>query len=157
MGLREFARVSDFLEKHRTHLAPELREPVSQFNLARLFYETGRPAEAMQCLLRVEHDDLVHNLAAKTMLAKIYFEQREFAALDSLLDTLAAYIRRKKVLGYHRNSYLGFVKMLRLLAASDLARAGVRASLRAKIEGVKVLAEREWLAGQLGSGLNSIA
>lgn len=146
MGLGEFAWVAEFLEKHKIHLPAELREPVSQFNLARLFYETGRPAEAMHCLRQIEHDDIIHNLAAKTLLAKIYFEQGEINALDSLLDSIAAYIRRKKVLGYHRDSYLGFVKMLRLLVSFDLARPGNRRIAREKIAGIQALAEREWLA-----------
>ncbi len=145
MGLREFAWVADFLEKHKKNLPPELREPMSQFSLARLFYETGRPSEAMQCLLNVEHDDIIHNLAAKTLLAKIYFEQGELNALDSLLDSIAAYIRRKKVLGYHRDSYLSFVKILRLLVSMDLTRTENRSNAREKIAAMKVLAEREWL------------
>lgn len=149
MGLREFEWVAGFLENYKKYLPPGLREPVSRFSLARLFYETGRPAEAMQCLLQVEHDDVIHNLAAKTLLAKIYFEQQEFNALDSLLDSIEAYIRRKKLLGYHRNNYLGFVRMLRLLGATDLARAENRARVREKIAGLPVLAEREWLAGQV--------
>ena len=147
MGLGEFDWVAGFLEKYKKYLAPELREPVSQFNLARLYYETGRPDAAMRCLLNIEHDDIIHNLAAKTLLARIYYEQGELNALDSLLDSIAVYIRRKKVLGYHRDSYLSFVKILRLTAALDLTRAGNRAEVREKIAGMKVLAEREWLAG----------
>lgn len=144
MGLGEFPWVADFLEQYKKYLPPELREPVSNFNLARLYYETGQPAEAMRCLLRVEHDDIIHNLAAKTLLAKIYFEQGEFNALDSLLDSIEAYIRRKKVLGYHRDNYLGFVRMLRLLHTTDFGNATKRVEIRQKIAGTKVLAEREW-------------
>jgi hypothetical protein len=145
MGLGEFLWVAGFLEQYKKYLPVELREPVSNFNLARLYYETGRPAEAMRCLLRVEHDDIIHNLAAKTLLAKIYFEQGEFNALDSLLDSIEAYIRRKKVLGYHRDNYLGFVRMLRLLHTTEPGNAAKRAEIRQKIAGAKVLAEREWL------------
>ncbi len=145
MGLGEFAWVADFLENYKRYLPAELREPVSSFNLARLYYETGQAAEAMRCLLRVEHDDIIHNLAAKTLLAKIYFEQEEFNALDSLLDSIEAYIRRKKVLGYHRDNYLGFVRMLRLLHTTDPWNAAKRADIRQKIAGTKVLAERDWL------------
>lgn len=145
MGLGEFVWVADFLAKYKSFLPSELQEPVSQFSLARLYYETGRPAEAMNCLLQVEHDDIIHNLAAKTLLAKLYYEQAELNALDSLLDSIAAYIRRKKVLGYHRDSYLSFVKILRLLVSLDLSRTDNRRIALDKIAGMKVLAEREWL------------
>jgi hypothetical protein len=145
MGLGEFAWVAHFLEEHKKHLPPELREPVSQFNLARLFYETDRPAEAMHCLRNVEHDDIIHNLAAKTLLVKIYYEQGELNALDSLLDSVSAYIRRKKVLGYHRDSYLSFVKILRFMVSLDLTRAQNRSIIRDKIAAMSVLAERAWL------------
>lgn len=150
MGLGEFEWVAGFLEQYKAFLAPELQEPVSRFSLARLYYETGRRAEAMDCLLRIEHDDIIHNLAAKILLAKIFYEEGALNALDSLLDTISAYIRRKKVLGYHRDSYLGFVKIMRLIVSLDLSRSENRRKVRERIAGLKVLAEREWLGELLG-------
>lgn len=150
MGLGEFAWVSQFLQEHKTYLPKDIREPVSQFNLARLYYETGETGKALACLLNIGYDDTVYNFAAKTLLAKIYYARGEWNALDSLLDSISAYIRRKKVAGYHRDSYLGFVKIMRRLLSSDLSQRAQRATLREKIAAMKVLAEREWLAGLVG-------
>lgn len=147
MGLGEFEWVAQFLTEYKTFLPEAIREPVSQFNLARLYYETGQSGKAMECLLDFGYDDTVYTFAAKTLLAKIYYAQGEWDALHSLLDSISAYIRRKKEAGYHRDSYMGFVKIMRRLLSTDLSQRAHRTALREKIDAMKVLAEREWLAG----------
>lgn len=61
----------------------------------------------MQHLLRIEYDDVLHNLAAKTMLCKIYFSLGETDALENQLDSIQIYLcaGRKKVLGYARQLF----------------------------------------------------
>lgn len=151
MGLGEFAWVAHFLTEYKMFLPEEVREPVCQFNLARLYYETGESGKALSCLLNIGYDDTVYNFAAKTLLAKIYYAEGEWNALDSLLDSISAYIRRKKEAGYHRDSYMGFVKIMRRLLSTDLSQRAQRTALREKIDAMKVLAEREWLVGLVGN------
>lgn len=147
IGLGEFDWVSVFLTRYKPYLPEDIRESVSQFSLARLYYENKQPGKALECLLNIGHDDTVYNFAAKTLLAKIYFEQHEWNALDSLLDSISVYIRRKKVAGYHRDSYSGFVKIMRLILSKRLSERQDRSLIREKIISMKVLAEREWLLG----------
>jgi hypothetical protein len=39
------------------------------------------------------------------MLIRLYYEKDEFMALESLLDSMRAYINRKKMLAYHKMSF----------------------------------------------------
>jgi hypothetical protein len=83
------------------------------------------------------------------MLSKIYYRLDETDALENQLDTIQIYIRRKKVLGYHRDNYLAFVKFTRKLLAVKMTSAAERAKLRAEIESTPLLSEREWLLSEL--------
>jgi len=61
-------------------------------------------------------------LAAKTLQMKIYYASDAYDLLDSHLQAIAAFIRRKKIMGYHRDNYLNlvqFVQKLLDISASD--------------------------------------
>lgn len=83
------------------------------------------------------------------MLLKMYFENGEFDALDSLLDIFRTMVNRKRMLGYHKSHYLGiirFTKKLMELRPGDQAGAE---ELRHKILAVERLPEKNWLMQQL--------
>jgi hypothetical protein len=149
LRLREFDRVWAFIHQYEPLLAPEHRSGALNFNLARYHYEKGEPKEAMQHLLHIEYDDVLQNLTAKTLLAKIYYQLEEMDALENQLDTIIIYVRRKKVLGYHRDNYLEFVKYTRKLLAVKWANPKERTKLKAEIMATPRLMEKEWLLGEL--------
>ena len=149
LRLREFEWVWSFLHGYAPLLSEQHRDGASHFNLARYHYEKGEFREAMQHLLHIEYDDVLQNLSAKTMLSKIYFRLDETDALENQLDNIQIYIRRKKVLGYHRDNYLAFVKFTRKLLAVHLNSQEERTRLRREIEAAPVLIEREWLLSEL--------
>jgi len=149
LRLREFEWVKSFLHHYAPLLAESHREGAVNFNLARYHYETGGLRVAMQHLLRIEYDDVLHNLAAKTMLCKIYFSLSELDALENQLDSIQIYLRRKKVLGYHRDNYLAIIRFIRKLLAINPNSAAERTKLREEIKAAPVLTEREWLLGEL--------
>jgi hypothetical protein len=149
LRLREFEWVKAFLHDYAPLLAEEHRVGASHFNLARYHYEKAELREAMQHLLHIEYDDVLQNLTAKTMLSKIYFHLDETDALENQLDSIQIYIRRKKILGYHRDNYLAFVKYTRKLLGVNLNSPSDRARLQAEIETAPVLIERDWLLGEL--------
>ena len=106
----------------------------------------------MQYLLRREYDDVLQNLAAKVMLCKIYYALGENDTLENQLDSIQIYLRRKKVLGYHRDNYLAIVRFLRkLLLHTPYDRDKTR-QLQQLIAEAPVLTEREWLLRQLDIG-----
>lgn len=152
LKLCEFDWTYRFLHDYAPLLPEMHRAGALNFNLARYFYDTGNYRQAMQHLLRMEYDDVLQNLVAKTMLCKIYFELGEHDALENQLNSIEIYLRRKKVLGYHKENYTAIVRLMRRLLALDPNDAAQYAVLLRQIESTPGLTEREWFLKQLNRG-----
>jgi hypothetical protein len=149
LRLQEFEWVRQFLFDYAPLLPAAHREGAQQYNLARYYYEIKQYSEAMLCLQRMEYDDVLVNLVAKILLAKIYFEQEMTDALESHLDSIQIYIRRQKVLGYHKDNYTAIIRFMRKLLAAPPRQRNARQALRAEIEAMPRLTEKEWFLKQL--------
>ena len=147
LKLGEFAWVSGFIHRFQDKIEQRHRESMFCFNLARLEYERRNYGEALRLLQKSEYADLLLNLAAKTLMLKIYFETDELDALESHLAAMRHFIRRKKIMGYHRENYQSLV-----LFTQRLTEAFDRKSLemlREEVEAAKAVAEKEWLLARI--------
>ena len=147
--LRELEWVETFIHEYRPMLKDEHREGLFSFNLARLEYYRGNPGKALQLLQKAEYKDLLLNLAAKILQLKIFYELQEFDLLASHLQAIRSFIRRKKVMGYHRENYLNTVHFTQKLLEMNPFDKTQRAELRREIEETKAVAEKEWLLEQI--------
>ncbi|MBK7939296.1 MAG: hypothetical protein IPJ82_20425 [Lewinellaceae bacterium] len=143
--MRDLEWVERFVHEYRPFLKDEHREALFSFNLARLEYQRREPGKALQLLQRAEYKDLLLNLAAKTLQLKIFYELREFDLLESHLQAVRTFIRRKKVMGYHRENYLNTVYFVQKLLETNLFDKNAKAALCREMEETKSLAEKEWL------------
>ena len=89
---------------HRGELHPRERDNLYYYNLAYLRFQQRDYAGAMPLLQQVDLEDPLNNLDARRMLLRSYYELGEWDALESLLHSFGAYLRRQKNLGYHRNT-----------------------------------------------------
>jgi hypothetical protein len=149
LRLQEFEWVRQFLHDYAAFLPESHREGAFNFNIARYYYDTGDYRQAMRHLLKMEYDDVLQNLVAKTMLCKIYFELDETDALENQLDSIQIYLRRKKVLGYHKENYTAIVRFMRKLLAVNPDSFSEKEKLRRDIEQAPVLTERDWFLKRL--------
>ncbi len=147
LKLNEFDWVFDFLKIYRQYLPEGQRESSYSYNLARYYYELGDYQQAMPLLMQMENDDLLHNLSAKSMLAKMYYELKEYDALDSLLNSFRTYIYRKEV-SYHREFYLPFIGFMNKLVALKPYDEKGKAKLREEVTASRA-PEKDWLLKQL--------
>lgn len=139
-----------FLEDYRPRLEPAFRDTSYFFNLARCRYEKGDHDAALECLTRIEYDDILQNLSAKTLQMKIYYDTSAWQSLDSLLDSVAIYLRRKKVLGYHKENFSNIVRFMQRLLALPPGNSPAKELLQQDLENCKVLSEKGWFLQQLG-------
>jgi hypothetical protein len=93
-------------------------------------------------LQHANYRDILLNLSAKTLLIKTYYELDEFDALTSSLDAMRNYIRRKRVIGYHRTNYLNIVKYMEKLVSLNLSDRAAVERFRTALKEEVILSEK---------------
>ena len=141
--------MENFIRDYACFLRPEFQEALPSFTAAKLAYEQGQLATALQLLATVEARQPFLYFGAKTLQLKVFYELGEWGALDSLLESLRVYLQRHPALGYHREHYLLLLQFARrLLQLPPTDRQG-RAALKEEVEAAKAFREREWFLRQL--------
>jgi hypothetical protein len=100
-------------------------------------------------MVQLDFADPLHQPEARRMLLRSCYELAEWQALDALLNSFAAYLRRQKGLGYHRETnekMLYFTRKLLEIPSGDRA---ARARLRTEMEATPDMAERQWLLDRI--------
>lgn len=152
MGLKigAFEWVENFIITNREKLPVQHRESMVSFTLARLSYEKKDYGAALGFLQKADFHDILLTLAAKTLFLKILFETQELRLLDASVDSFKIFLRRKKVLAYHRDNYQNFLKYLERLLALNLGNVAEKTAFRQAILAEDPLTERDWFLGKLG-------
>ncbi|MCB0560120.1 MAG: hypothetical protein KDD09_14300, partial [Phaeodactylibacter sp.] len=105
--------------------------------------------KALEYLQRSEYQDLLLNLAAKTLMIKAFYELEEFDTLESHLEAMKVFLRRKDIIGYHRRNYRNIIRYTQKLLHLNWNDRGEVEGLRKTIEAEEVLTERAWLLEQV--------
>lgn len=145
----EYNWVAQFIQAYKPTLEKKYRESSFSFNLARLSYSQKQYDKALPLLQKANYRDVLLNLAAKTLLLKIYFELEEFNLLHAHLEAMKGYLRRKHIIGYHRKNYRNIIHFTQKLISTNLFDKTERDALKTKIETEEVLTEREWFLQRL--------
>jgi len=150
-GLRtsEFDWVEQFIQHYRKALERPHRESSVSYSRAQLAYSRRNFDKALALLQKFNYRDVLFNLGAKTVLLKIYYELDEYDLLLAHLEAMEKFIRRKRVLGYHRSNYLNIVTFTKRLMQLNIFDKAAVEELRKAIEAEEILTEREWLLEQL--------
>ena len=135
----------DFLEHYRSALPSGERHNTYHFNLALYYFRKKDYPAAQDILRRVEFRDVFHNLDARRMLVRIYYDTGAFSALDSLLHSFRIYLQRHRNIGYHRDLNANFVRCVQRLLQLPPGDEAARDKLRRRIAAETYIAEREWL------------
>ncbi len=150
LQLKEYDWVQRFIMQYRDQLEAQHREATFSFNLAKLEYERQHYDEAILLLQKADYKDVLLNLAAKTLLLKIYFQLDEYRLLDSHLAAMRRFVKRKKVIGYHQENYLNIVQTTqKLMELNHFDKTAVEA-MHQQIQATDPLTEKKWLLEQLG-------
>lgn len=143
LGLQRYEWVEHFVVAYSHALQEEEREDALHFNLAELYYHQGNLEQAQLHLVRVEFAQWRYGLGAKTLLAKIYYETKEWEALETLLSSFGAYLQRNQRIPRDvKTPYLNFVRILQKITVLPASR---RVALLDKIRATRSLTERSWL------------
>lgn len=150
LKLNEFDWVELFIHDYKNKLDERTREDSFHFNLAKFYFETNNYEKAMPLLIQTKYDDVYHNLAAKSTLAKMYYELSEWDALEHLLESFKVYILRKKDIGYHKENYLKMIFFVKRIIHLNSMNKDQLMELKREVIAAEVVAEREWILEQIG-------
>jgi hypothetical protein len=143
LKLKKYGWTETFIVENTALLAPEFQSDARHYNLALLYYTTGRAGDALTHLNQVDFTDVHYSIGAKSMLCKIYYEQGDYDALESLLHAFNTYLRRNKLISDNvRKAYLHFIQLLKKVQQS-LPRQ--YPAILEEVEKMQLLAGKEWL------------
>ena len=147
---KKYDWVENFIYEYKPKLEVQYRENMFTLNLALLKYEQKDYEEVQDLLYKYDQKDLLLSLFAKTILLKVYYEQSSLKLLDSHLDAMEIFIRRKKVIGYHRKHYMNTIKYTRKLLKLNPYDKQAKEKLVKEVEETDTIAEKKWLLRAIG-------
>lgn len=148
--LKEYTWAESAIEDYKEYVEEDYREVVSNYCKARLSFDLKKYDLAHKLLVHFDSTDILMTLNAKTMLLKIYYEQTELDALDSLLQSMKVYLKRKNVIGYHRDGVENIVKYTQKLVRINPYDRTKRKELREEIQNTtSPIMDRPWLLEQI--------
>ncbi len=146
LRLKRYGWIENFIQRYAPRLPDAFRENALHYNLAELYYYTERHDEAQLHLNQVAYSDLNYYLGARTMLAKIYYEQDEEEPLLSLLAAFTIFLKRNKELsGQIKQTFLHFCELLYQLVRR---RPEKLQPLGERIQQTSPLTDKAWLLEQ---------
>jgi hypothetical protein len=150
LKVQESAWAETFIHAHSPYLEGKHREANVQLNLARVAYHRKQYGQALVHLQSADYKDLINNLISKTLLLKIYYETGALDALDAHLQSMQSFLRRQRVIGYHRDNYSNIIRLTRKLTQHNSQSRSEVSALQHQIETAAPLTEKEWLLDMLG-------
>ncbi|MCH2081239.1 MAG: hypothetical protein MK226_02555 [Saprospiraceae bacterium] len=142
---KRYQWVKSFIYDYKEKLEERYRESMFGLCEARLAFSQGDFTKALDLLQKADYEDILLNLAAKTVLMKVYYAMNEYDLLESHLSAMQVYIRRKKIMGYHRDNYLNMSKYMRKVLELVPSDQEAKKQLREEIQSSKTMVEKEWL------------
>lgn len=146
---KEFDWTKNFIEDYSGYLPKEEKENAYQYNLANYYYYTGNYKQCLRLLQTVHFTDVYYNLDARSILLKIYFEEKEWNLLHDHCFAFKAFVLRQKGISeQHKTGYLNLIKWTHKLSDSifDIRK---RKTIIEKIAGQKKISELKWLMEQI--------
>lgn len=146
---KELDWVDAFIHQYQKNLEKRYQESSFSYSRAHLAYHRKNYAEVLELLQTANYRDVLLNLGAKTLLLKVYYELSEFTLLHAHLEAMKNFIRRKRVIGYHKTNYMNIVRFTQKLLQLNFYDKAEVVILKEKIETAEVLTEKKWLLEQL--------
>jgi len=146
--LEEFDWANWFVETYSPFLKKVFQSPLYHYSLGVLLYRTNQYDESMRQLAQVDTKAGFLLLGTKVLQIKIFFEQKEWDALEHLLESLRVYLQRRKDLGYRKRNYEMLIYFVRKLIDLPYLSDDKKAIFLKELKEAEGLTEKEWLEMQ---------
>lgn len=149
LELQDFAWTETFIHSYKDKIIPAEDRSIFGECLAKWYYAQQQYDKAQALLATIQVKDILRMISCKLLLARIYYETQEWEALESLLGSLQQYLRRKEVVGYHKENYKNIVQFMQQLLRLNPYDKAARQTLLGTIQAQPVLTWRAWFVEQL--------
>ncbi|MEL6862866.1 MAG: hypothetical protein AAFP19_00545 [Bacteroidota bacterium] len=151
LHVRAFDWVEQFIQNYTARMPKANQENALTYNLAKVYFHKGAYDKVIEQLREVEYKSLVYALGGKLMLLKTYYELGEDSALDSLIDSFRAYLRRNKLISRAvRQQYLNVLRFVNKLATLPPRDSESLEKIKQQVHACKALAAKNWILEKVG-------
>jgi len=98
IALKEFDWLDEFIEKYKNKLDTEFAKDIYNLTKAKIFFSKKNYKQVFEHLKNVEFKDPVYYFNSKLLLARVYYDSKEFNGLNYIIENLRQYIRENKTL-----------------------------------------------------------
>lgn len=139
-----------YIEEYQARLPDKQRLNAVNYNSALLYFYSKNYDKALDFLRDVEYENTTYNLNAKAMLMSIYYETDSDTALDSLFDSVTAYLNRHKELpATAQQAFRNLISFTRRLTRMIPGDKKALKQLKDELAEKKYVASRPWLEGKI--------
>lgn len=146
LTVEKFEWVENFIQNHTQRLPKKNQDNDLNYNLAKVYFHTGKYEHVIDQLREVEYKTLNYALEGKLMLLKTYYELKEYRALESLMDSFRIYLHRNRVISRDvKQQYLNVLRFVKKLAYSAPYDKKNLEKIKKQINNCKALADKKWI------------
>jgi hypothetical protein len=145
MKIGNWEKAGQLLETYKSYLPSAERENFYKYNSAILNFRQGNTDSAMLLLQEIQLKEPLYNLEARRLLARIYFDKKEYYTLDSLTISSKSYLKRQHSIGYQKELYENFFVFLGKIIKLDRVDTVKIKALKTEILETELVAEKKWL------------
>ncbi|MFK7808514.1 MAG: hypothetical protein AB8F74_11985 [Saprospiraceae bacterium] len=156
--LKEYDWVKKFIHQQKEKLSKEQKDNTFHFNLASFYYSQKDFDQALLHVREVIFTEVHYDLLTRILRVKIYFDQRDWSALEYELEKFRIFLlRNKKITDRRRKSALNLLRFAKLLMrlfqskpiSPKLEYKKERTTLKKSILENENVLNKDWLLQQL--------
>lgn len=149
LEFEDFGWTKDFIYTYKNKITPAKDSSIFEECLAKWHYAQQQYDKAQSLLATLQVKDILRMISCKLLLARIYYETAELEALESLLGSLQQYLRRKEVVGYHKENYQNIIYFMQQLLRLNPYDTTARQNLLHAIQNESILTLKTWFVEQV--------
>jgi len=150
----EFNWAKEFIYEYKKHLHPKFKNNAFNYNLASYHFSTASFDKAQDYLLKIDPNDTNYAIGGRVLLMKIYLENKEYEALESLLNSFRNYLHRNsKMSARMRKLYLNTIKFVKKLNNVHIRDFKKLHHIKKQVEATDNLADRKWMLSKINGYL----
>ena len=107
LALKEFEWLEEFIEMYKDKLDPDFAKDIYNLTRAKIFFYKKDYKKVFEHLKNVEFKDPEYYFNSKFLLARVYYDTKEFNGLNYIIENLRQYVREKKTLSM---DYIAIIK-----------------------------------------------